>query len=676
MAPRFALILGLLFAAVPATHAAGPGPRALRQGESLADSRLGPLQDLDGFFPFRAPESPAAWSLRAGQVRRQLQVALGLWPFPERTPLNAVVHGLRDQGDYTVEKVYLESVPGLFVTGNLYRPKGRSGKVPGILCPHGHWANGRFMDQGVKAVRSEIVQGAERFENGGRSVLQARCVTLARMGCVVFHYDMLGYADSQQLPMELVHGFARQRPAMSDPADWGFFSAAAEARFQSVMGLQTWISIRALDFLEALPEVDSSRLAVTGASGGGTQTFILGALDSRPAVAFPAVMVSTAMQGGCTCENASGLRINTGNVEIAALFAPKPLGLTGANDWTLEMPTKGFPDLQRLYQLLGARDNVMLRHLPHFGHNYNYVSRAAMYSWFNKHLRLGLEEPVVEEDYPRLTAAELTVWDDQHPRPPGGEAFERDLIRWLTRHAEEQLARAKATEDGRREIIQPGIEITLGRRLADVAPVEWEARTRSDRGAHWETVGLLREKARGEIVPAVVLEPKSPARTRTTAIVVAPHGKDGLFGDDGSPTAEVRAMLEQGTTVMGIDLLYQGESSIDGKPLVRTRRVANPREAAAYTFGYNHTVFQQRVHDVLSAIAFVTRQAQPPDRLRLVATPGAAHWAACARAVSGQAITELSADRGDFRFAAIRDVHDPDFVPGGAKYLDPFVLAR
>src|ERR1051325_815746 len=100
------------------------------------------------------------------------------------------------------------------------------------------------------------------------------------------------------------------------------------------MGLQTWNSIRALDFVTSLPDVDASRIGVPGASGGGTQTFILCAVDPRPTVAFPAVMVSTAMQGGCTCENCSLLRVGTGNIELAALMAPRPLGMSGADDWT------------------------------------------------------------------------------------------------------------------------------------------------------------------------------------------------------------------------------------------------------------------------------------------------------------------------------------------------------
>src|SRR5205807_5057206 len=133
----------------------------------------------------------------------------------------------------------------------------------------------------------------------------------------------------------------------------------AELRQQSFMGLQTWNSIRSLDFLLSLPDVDASRVGVTGASGGGTQTFILGAIDDRVTAAFPAVMVGTAMQGGCVCENCSYLRIGTGNIEIAGLFAPKPLGMSGADDWTIDIETKGLPELKALYKLMGAGGNVM-----------------------------------------------------------------------------------------------------------------------------------------------------------------------------------------------------------------------------------------------------------------------------------------------------------------------------
>jgi hypothetical protein len=214
-------------------------PRALSPGTQPNDARLQPLKDYDGYFPFEISRTPADWAKRADHVRRQMLVALGLWPMPTKTPLRPVIHGKIDRADYTVEKVYFESVAGFYVTGNLYRPKGKTGQLPGVLCPHGHWDQGRFLDSGRENVRKEIVQGAERFEEGGRSPLQARCVQLARMGCVVFHYDMIGYADSVQISLELAHRFKEQRSEMNTLENWGLFSPQAEAHLQSVMGLQT-----------------------------------------------------------------------------------------------------------------------------------------------------------------------------------------------------------------------------------------------------------------------------------------------------------------------------------------------------------------------------------------------------------------------------------------------------
>jgi dienelactone hydrolase len=665
------LLAFLVLALVPQGGAAA-GPRVLPAGQLPADARLAPLKDLDGYFPFTPSPTREAWEKRAERVRRQMLVALGLWPLPTRAPLNPVIHGRLDRGDYTVEKVFFESLPGFFVTGNLYRPKDKPGPRPAVLCPHGHWSNGRFTDTGAEPIRRELVQGEERFEDSGRSPLQARCVQLARMGCVVFHWDMLGYADSVQISMEIAHGFKTQRPEMNVATNWGLYSPQAEAHLQSIMGLQTWNAMRALDFVLTLPEVDATRIGVTGASGGGTQTFILCALDPRPALSFPAVMVSTAMQGGCTCENACGLRVGTGNVEFAALFAPKPQGLTAANDWTKEMPTKGFPELQKHYALMGAADKVMLKPLLHFGHNYNYVSRAAMYSWVNKHFRLGLKEPVVEEDYRRLTREEMSVWDAQHPKPEGGPDFERKLLRWLTDDAARQLADAPKSRETFQKVVGGAVHVLLGRNLDETGEGTAEPRERTDRGGYWEITGLARNPTHGEELPAVLLRPKQ--WNRQLVVWVTPEGKAGLFAaaDNGAyqPKPEIQKLLDAGVAVTGVDLLYQGEFLSDGQPLTKTRRVKNPRESAAYTFGYNPTVFAQRVQDILSVVKLSRTTEAPPEVVCLVGLEGAGPWVAAARALAGAAVDRAVIDTQGFRFGQITDLHDPNFLPGGAKYFD------
>ena len=647
-------------------------PRALPAGQLPDDLRLGPLKDLDGYFPFTPPSSIEAWRQRVERVRRQMLVSLGLWPMPQRTPLNPVIHGRLTRNGYTVEKVYFESLPGFFVTGNLYRPTGRSGKLPGVLCPYGHWSDGRFMDLGVEGVRKQIVEGAERFEDGGRSPLQSRCVQLARMGCVVFHYDMIGYADSVQIPYELAHGFAKQRPEMNTVEHWGLFSPQAEAHLQSVMGLQTWDSIRALDFLLSLPEVDPTRVAVTGASGGGTQTFILCALDPRPSLAFPCVMVSTAMQGGCTCENACDLRIDTGNVEFAALFAPKPLGMTCAHDWTIEMSTKGFPQLQALYTLLGAPDRVTLKRGEHFEHNYNYVSRAAMYNWVNRFFQLGFQEPVVEEDHRRLTRTELTVWDPQHPTPAGGPEFERHLLDWLTRDAQRQLEPLRHSAADFHRLVGGAVDVLIGRNLHEVGDVTFTTTAKADRGEHLEVTGLLHNQTHHEELPVLFLYPKQ--WNGRTVLWVDPAGKAGLFEAAGGAEARLRAPIKQllaaGATVVGVDLLEQGEFLPDQQPITQTRRVRNPREAAAYTFGYNRTLFAQRTQDLLTVLSFVHHHERKSRRVDAVGLAGAGLWVAAARALASEALDSIAIDTGGFRFGKVLSLWDPSFLPGGAKYGD------
>jgi dienelactone hydrolase len=668
MLARRLLVILLIVVALPALAAT---PRALPDGKLPSDVRLNPPKDLNGYFPFTPPKSADEWRNRAEKLRRQLLVSQGLWPQPTKTPLNAVIHGKVERDDFTVERVYFESMPGFYVTGNLYRPKGKQGKLPGVLRPDGHWTNARFMDKGRQAVRQEIVQGAERFEDGGRNNLQAMNVQLARMGCVVFQWDMLGNSDSHQISFDLTHRFGKQRPEMNTTENWGLYSPQAEAHLQSIMGLQTWNSIRALDFITSLPDVDPNRIGVTGASGGGTQTFMVCAVDPRPTVSMPAVMVSTAMQGGCTCENASCLRVNTGNIEFAALFAPKPQGFTAADDWTKEMATKGFPELQKHYELLGAKANTMLAPLLHFGHNYNYPSRAAMYSWFNKHLKLGLEEPVVEEDHKRLPQEEVTVWDAEHPKPEGGPEFEKKLLKWWNDDARQQIPAPKDADSlaKYREIVGGALEAILARSLPTADEVEYQNTGKTEQGKHLVMTGLVRNKRYGEELPIVVLHPQE-ANGRAL-IWLDDAGKAGLFTSGGDLKPEVQKLVDAGTSIVGVDLFMQGEYLADGKPPEANRQVGGNRDFAGYTYGYNSPLFAQRVHDVLTAVVFCANYKVKPETIDIVAlSPQAGPIAAVARGAASGLVRRAAIDTHGFRFGKLLDYRDVMFLPGGAKYGD------
>lgn len=642
---------------------------ALPQDQSLPnDQRLEPLKDYNGYFPFTPSKTLAEWNKRAKKVREQILVACGLWPMPAKTPMNPVVHGLIDCGDFTIEKVYFETLPGFYLTGNLYRPKGKKGKRPTVLCPHGHAENGRFADKGLKEGKRLVDIGAEYFPEAARNYMQPRYAHMARMGYIVFHYDMIGYADNEQISFELAHKFAKQRPEMNKPNAWGLFSPQAESYLQSVFGLQTWNSIRAVDFVLTLPDVDPEKLGVTGSSGGGTQSMILAAIDPRIKVSMPVVMVSTAMQGGCTCENASLLRIDTGNIEFSALFAPKPQGITQADDWTKEVAQKGFPELQKHYAMLGSKEDMILAGETRFKHNYNAVSRLAMYKLFNKHL--GVNADIKERESKYRSKEELTVWNAEHPKPEGGAEFEIKLMRQMHSAWEKEFEKLipKDSKGAKKykETVGAAVDVIVGKGLSPFSNTHFQVTGRSSWSIHTETLGLLKNSENGSELPTIILKPKKA--DGEYVVWVTREGKQGLFEKDGVLKKHIYDLLKSGKTVIGMDLLFQGEFLPEGKTYSQTRKVKNPREAPAYTFGFNHTLFVNRVHDLMSAVALA--QSYKAKKIHLVGINGAGHWVAAARAQSGSAVYSAAVGVKGFKFGNVDDYRDVDFQPGGAKYGD------
>lgn len=325
------------------------------------------------------PESPENWANRRTKVLNQLRKGMHLETIPEVPVTKPVIHSRKVMDGYTVENVYFESMPGLFVTGNLYRPLQRLENYAGVLCPHGHdgTGEGRFREQ-----------------------TQARCATLAQMGAMVFTWDMLGYGDAKQTQHK--HPLALQLQAIN--------------------------SIRAFDFLLSLPGVDSSRIGITGESGGGTQTFLLAALDQRIKVSAPVVMVSAHFFGGCSCE--SGMPIHrstdyqTCNAEIAALTAPRPMMLVSDGaDWTKNTPKVEFPFMQQVYGLYNKKELVENVHLANEKHDYGPGKRQAVYPFLAKHLKLNLDKVsgndglVSESKFKLLSREALSSFNNSNPLP-------------------------------------------------------------------------------------------------------------------------------------------------------------------------------------------------------------------------------------------------------------------
>lgn len=616
----------LLIVAVLAGGGDGP-TRIYSEGQRPPDARLAPPRTLNDVTTFTPPKTLTEWEQRKTKLRDQIRKATGTIHRFAHEPTNPVIHGRIERDDYTIEKVYFFSRPGHVVSGNLYRPKVMSAaKRPGVLLPHGHWADGRFHDAGAARAKREVASGAESNEVTARYFTQSLGVHLARMGCVAFAYDMVGYADSTAVTHRE-----------------GFNDIECQLHGVSTMHLQTVNSVRALDFLCQLPDVDATKIGVTGASGGGTQTFILAAIDDRPAAIFPAVMVSQNMQGGCVCENCSGLRVGTNNVEIAALFAPKPMALSAANDWTRDLETSGFPQLQSVYRLYGAEANVATKCWPEFGHNFNQPAREFMYTWFNKHL-LGRDEPFRERPFEPVPPRELSVFNAQHPRPAGemnAAALRADMIaaNRVSGIFDDDVPSAIAVRKG-----------PIGKKVG---------------GATMHLAVLGRPGGTDAVPHAGVFGPKFRDRV---VIWVHPNGKASLF--DGHELARpVRRLVDAGFAVVAPDTLGTGELAFD-KP--RTVDAKYP----GFTFCYNRPIAFERASDILVTVGFA-RSMLRAKQVHLIGWGEAGPVALVARSAAGDAVNRSVIDLNHFRFEDVRSADHPMLIPGAmaAGGLSTFVNA-
>jgi dienelactone hydrolase len=294
-----------------------------------------------------------SWQQRKQEVQECIRTTLLLNSFPPKNPLNPIFTPKRKYEGYTTENVALETLPGVYLCGTLYKPLKKKPPYPAVLLAQGHFENQHYEEH-----------------------TQMLGATLARMGAVVFSYDMFAKCESL-----LQFAFEDHRTAIAPP-------------------MQTWNTLRVVDFLTSMSGIDSTRIAMTGASGGGTQTFLATALDSRIRVSVPVVMVSSWFFGGCPCESSLPIHScgewGTNNVEIAALAAPRPMILiSDGGDWTSTTPDLEFPYIQKIYGLYGKSGIVENVHLPDEVHDYGPSKRDAAIRFLARHLNLDMQ-PVLD----------------------------------------------------------------------------------------------------------------------------------------------------------------------------------------------------------------------------------------------------------------------------------------
>jgi dienelactone hydrolase len=583
------------------------------------DSRNTDIPDMNTHFRMPALATREAWLEKAAFLRKQILSSAGLAPMPEKTPVRAEVFGRLERGGYSVEKVLLETYPGFYLGGNLYRPLGKPGPFPAVVSPHGHWAYGRLESTPLVSV-------------------PGRCINLARQGFVVFSYDMVGYNDTNQFP----HG--DDGPGLGGRREdlWSI----------NTMGLQLWNSIRAVDFLISLPDVDSRRIAATGASGGGTQTFLLTAVDDRIQAAAPVNMVSAIMQGN-GCEEAANLRVGAFNVMFAALMAPRPLLMVSATgDWTRNTPKEEFPAVQSIYRLLDAEKNVESVQVDE-RHNYNAQSREAVYTFFGARL-LGVTGQVAEQRF-RLEMPQDLLALFGRSRPGTAVSMERYVsdriadaragIEALAPRDEKSLTRARE-----------GFFDRLTYSMLDAAPSGEDVLSADRPSVPGRESLLLGRKGKGDRVPAVWLDGPKSGRAFAPTIVIHPDGIAWVLSSAEASGGLVKGILDHGGSILAIDAFQTGSA-----------RAPRDRGKRAFTV-FNQTDDANRVQDILTAIAYARRRTGATS-VNVVGLGKAGVWSYFARALAGPGV-DLAADLTRFRTEAHEEYLANFEIPGIRKAGD------
>ncbi len=540
--------------------------------------------DLDYTKQLRGYRTREEWQVRAEILRKQILVSAGLWPQPAKQPIQATFFDKVERGTHTIEKVYFEGFPGHYVSGNLYRPKNQTGKAPAVLLPHGHWSYGRL-------------------ENTPLNSGPLRAASFAQQGYVAFTWDMVGYNDSAAIS----HRFASShREGSAREVLWGV----------NLLGLQLWNSIRAVDFLLSLPEVDAAKIGCTGESGGGTQTFLLAAVDGRIKVAAPVNMVSTIMQGGSLCENAPNLRIDTNNVEIAALFAPRPMLLVSATgDWTKNTLNVEYPAMRNIYRLFGAEERLQAVQMK-APHNYNQESREAVYGWF-AHWFKGRAEtsPLKERSVSVAALPELLVFFGR--QRPANELNEQQLIEARIGAAKQQLTALQPASTAAlpefREQFGNAFKYALLAEYPKASEISVTRRESLPSGA--ETIELSRSNAQ-DLVRLQVY--KSADADASVTMLVTPPGNN-------STQALIDALHAAKQTVVKVEVFAD---FTDKDTLARIK----------FFTTYNRTAAANRVQDVLTALAYIQQSLLPAGvgepRVTVIGLGEAGLWTLLARGLA------------------------------------------
>jgi len=505
-------------------------PRMMQEW-TVEQVRRSQRRRLERFDAVRTSDDARAW---VDSVRERISRSFG--PMPEKTPLNARVTGGFERDAYRVENILFESRPGFLVTANLYLPKGRLGRAPGVVGTCGHSANGK------------AYEGYQSFAQG-----------LARQGYAVLLYDPIGQGERLQYVDD-------DLKALIGPGTREHLLAGNQQFLvgEFIGSWRAWDGIRALDYLLTRDEVDPNHLGVTGNSGGGTMTTWLAGLDERWTMAAPSCFVTTFRRNS---ENElpqdteqcppHAIALGLDHEDFLAALAPKPVIILAKEKdyFDARGAEEAYGRLKRLWGLLGAEQNIGLFIGPTY-HGYSQENREAMYRWFNRATAVS----------DRTTEPALVIEDDAtlFATPDGQVAgLQSQTVFGFTRDKASRLANRR--ENSARPPLEALVRRALRVRPPEEAPYARTLRNRSERGyprEHATTYALETERGIQALVTRLqdeVLMSRPPHGTGPATLYVSHHSADAELRESDF----VRGLATDSETFFAVDVRGIGESRPD-----------------------------------------------------------------------------------------------------------------
>lgn len=534
----------------------------------------------------RTLKSPEDVRQRQQMLKQKFVTALG--GFPEKTPLNPVVTGRLERGEFSVEKVIYESRPQHHVSACLYLPKG-TGPFPGVLVPCGHSVNGKA--------------------NEG---YQRACISMARNGIAVLCYDPIGQGERVQLLD------AMGKPALpGSTSEHTLVGVGALLVGSSCATYRIWDGIRSLDYLASRPEIDPKRLGCTGNSGGGTLTSYLMALDERIIAAAPSCYLTTLEKLFATIGPQDAEQNITGQVafgmehtDYVTMRAPAPtLICVGTQDYfNIDGAWTTFREAKSIYGILGYGERVDLFEYND-PHGFSLPRRQASLRWMRRWL-LSQDDAPFESDFPVFTDADLQVTRTGQVLEDfkGLSAFD------LTRLEAESLTA------GRKKTTLSREEFTAAVRSLIHLPENIPIATGRDEGKPVEqndsTVErLILETEPGIRLPGHLWRPNKPNLETDVILYLSQDGKSAAAMAGG----DLERLVKSGRTVLAVDLRGIGELSPQGAKGNNSLFGSDSREAFL-ALHLDRPLLGQRVTDVLSLVEYICTHVRPGRKVEINAT--------------------------------------------------------